>query len=259
MVVYDREGSTYAVTAPAAYAWEKILDGAGGLHISGIAAGVSALAAEATLAAVLAARKAGLLVSCDLNFRRKLWRWAPGVDPVELSRKTMGGILPHVDLLIGNPFDLADVLGVKFEPGVGEAGSAFGSHEELARAVAVRFPQLRWVGMTLRENHSASRNGWGALLLRVKDGRVFQAPWKNGAYAPYQIDDIVDRVGTGDVFAGALIFALQTPELGEPGRALEFAVAAGCLAHTVPGDFFLCSRAEVEALVGGAEGGYVAR
>lgn len=254
LVVYDREGSTYALSGPAIYPWEKILAGAGWLHISGIAAGVSAVAADATKAAVAAARAAGVPVSCDLNFRRKLWRWAPGVDPVELSRRTMGALLPQVDLLIGNAFDLADVLGTKFEPDAAPA-----KFEELARQVAQRFANLKFVAITLRELHSASRHHWGALLLSVADGKVFRAPVKGGAYAPYEIDEIVDRVGTGDAFAGALLLALQTPELAAPERALAFATAAGCLAHSVPGDFFFCSRAEVEALMGGADGGHVSR
>lgn len=254
LVVYDREGSSYALSGPGIYPWEKILAGAGGLHVSGIAAGVSAVAAEATKAAVAAARTAGVRVSCDLNFRRKLWRWAPGVDPVELSRRTMGDLLSEVDLLIGNAFDLADVLGVTFA-----ANPTPAHYEELARYAAQRFPRLQQVALTLRENHSASHHHWGALLLNVADGNVFRAPLRQHAYAPYEIDEIVDRVGTGDAFAGALIFALQTPELAAPERALAFATAAGCLAHSVPGDFFFCTRAEVEALMNGGGSGHVAR
>ncbi len=261
LVVYDREGSTYAQTGPAAYAWDQILAGAGWLHTTGIAAGVSAVAAEATLAAVTAARQAGVPVSCDLNFRRKLWRWAPGVAPAELARRTLRGLLPHTDLLIGNPADLAEVIGAEFDPGTGPAtDDGRARHEALARRLAGAFPQLRWVAMTLRQSHTASHHAWGALLLRVADGQVWHAPaGADGGYAPYQIEPIVDRIGTGDAFAGALILALQTPELAPPGRALAFATAAGCLAHSVPGDFLLCSRAEVEQLMAGVAGGQVAR
>lgn len=260
LVVYDRDGSTYALCGAESYAWEKILNGASWLHVSGIAAGVSALGAEATRAAVVAAKKAGVRVSCDLNFRRKLWRWEPGTEPAELSRRTMGRLLPDVDLLIGNPFDLADAIGATFSSDNAPSTTVgLAQHEALARQVAERFPQVQFVAMTLRENHSASHNGWGALLLRMSDGKVFYAPLKAGAYAPYQIESIVDRVGTGDAFAGALLFALETPALASPERALGFAVAAGCLAHSVPGDFFFCTRAEVEALAAGSAGGQVSR
>ena len=113
--------------------------------------------------------------------------------------------------------------------------------------------------MTLRQNLAASRDRWGALLLRASDGGVFTAPNENGNYAPYAIDTIVDRVGTGDAFTGGLLFALQTPELSAPARAIAFAVAAGCLAHSIKGDFFYCSRAEVEALMQGNASGYLSR
>ncbi len=256
LVVYDREGSTFSLIDGDRYAWPQIFAGAGWFHTTGISAGVSRVAAEATLTAVRAARAAGVTVSCDLNFRRKLWRWETGVAPEELARRTLTRLLPDVDVLIGNAFDLAGLLGEAFDD---EDTDGLDRQIALAGRVAEQFPRLKWIAITLRRNHSASRNRWGALLYQPVTRAVFAAPLEGGAYTPYTIDTIVDRVGTGDAFAGALIFALQTPELGEPARAIAFATAAGCLAHSIKGDFFYCTRAEVEGLADGNGAGHLSR
>jgi 2-dehydro-3-deoxygluconokinase len=256
LVVYDRDNSTFSLTGPDVYAWERMLTDAGWFHTSGIAASVSRIAADATEAAVRAARSAKVKVSCDLNFRRKLWRWEPGVSPEELSRRTLARFLPDVDVLIGNPRDLASAIGEDFDE---EIVGGLEAHAALAARVASRLPRLEWIAMTLRENRSASENHWGALLFRTIDAAVFAAPQQAGHYVPYVIHTIVDRVGTGDVFTGALLLALQTPALAEPARAVAFATAASCLAHTMKGDFFYGSRAEVEALMNGEGGGFVSR
>ena len=255
-VLYDREGSSFALTGNEGYSWEKILAGASWLHTTGISAGVSRAAAGATLQAVRDARAHGITVSCDLNFRRKLWRWEPDVAPEELARRTLAGILPHVDVLVGNGHDIGGVLG---ESTGDDDGQPVAHFVALAKRAVARFPQLKWVAITLRQNHSASLNRWGAMLYRVADGAVHAAPHRDGQYTPYTIDTIVDRVGTGDAFAGALIFALQTPELSDLTRAITFATAAGCLAHSIKGDFFYCSREEVEALAGGSGAGHLSR
>jgi 2-dehydro-3-deoxygluconokinase len=255
-VLYDREGSTFSITANESYDWEKIFADAAWLHTTGISAGVSRVAAEVTIEAVRRARVQGLTVSCDLNFRRKLWRWETGVAPEDLARRTLASILPHLDMLIGNAHDIAGVLG---ESSGQEHGQPIEHYASLAKRAVARFPQLRWVAITLRQNHSASLNRWGGMLYRAADEAVHAAPHLNGQYAPYIIDTIVDRVGTGDAFAGALIFALQTPELSEPARAVSFATAAGCLAHSIKGDFFYCTRGEVEALANGAGEGHLSR
>jgi len=256
LVVYDREGSAFAVAGPADYSWPEILAEAGWFHTSGIAAGVSRVAAEAMHAAVSAARRAGVTVSCDLNFRRKLWHWEPGVAPGILARRTLGAILPDVDVLIGNPHDLAGVVGEEIDAASLES---LAGPVALAARVAAQFSHLRWIAMTLRQSQSASHNTWGALLFRPKDGAVFSAPNDGRVYAPYEIRTIVDRVGTGDVFAGALIFALQTADLADPSRALSFAVAASCLAHSIRGDFFHGTRVEIERMLDGEDQGHVSR
>ena len=256
LVIYDRAGSTFALAGAESYAWPDILAGAGWFHTTGISAGVSKPAAEATRAAVAAANSGGLTVSCDLNFRRKLWRWEPGVAPEVLAQRTLATILPHVDMLIGNAHDIAGTLGEGFEE---QPTDGLRHHAALAQRATARFPNLKWIAMTLRENHSASENNWGALLYRTSDAGLFAAPSSNGRYQPYQIGTIVDRVGTGDVFAGALIFALRTAEFADPARAVSFAAAASCLAHSTVGDFFQGTRAEVESLMNGDGNGHLSR
>lgn len=256
LVVYDREGSSFAVQGDDAYPWKTIFANAGWFHTSGVTAGVSQPAAAAMAGGVRAARKTGVPVSCDLNFRRKLWRWDSSVSPEALFQRTFATILPGVDVLIGNPQDLALTIGEEFNF---EPVNVCEPHLALARRVAARFPNLRSIAMTLRQNHSASFNRWGALLYSISDGSVLFAPMTGATYEPYQIHNIIDRVGTGDVFAGALILALQSGDLSSPLRAIAFATAASCLAHTVSGDFFHGSRAEVEALMNGDGAGHVSR
>ena len=257
LVVYDRDQSVFSQTPPAAYDWIALLDGAGWLHVSGISAGVSRLAAESTLAAVRAARAAGLTVSFDLNHRRKLWRWDESRDPAELAREVNRNLLANVDVVIGSAGDLAAVAGL---PAPAESDpDGPGRATALAVQFCQQFPQVRWVAVTLREGLSANHNRWGAVLIRASDRAAFAAPSASGRYQPYSIEQIVDHIGTGDAFAGALILALQTPDLADPQTALDFAVAASCLAHSIPGDFNFCTRAEVEALMAGGTGGAVDR
>jgi len=220
---------------------------------------VSRVAAEATLGAVRTARASGVPVSCDLNFRRKLWRWDPAIEPGELARRTLSEILSSADVAMGNPVDLAHVAGVEFRGNAAEGGADLEATQGVAQAFGRRFPTVRWVAVTLREGCSANHNRWGAMLFRTADATAFVAPTDHGVYAPFEIANIVDRLGAGDAFAGALIYALQTPELADPNQAVRFAVAASCLAHSIKGDFNFCTRAEVEALMEGSSGGNVAR
>ena len=258
-VLYDREHSTFSLTPATAYPWAEIWGGAGWFHTSGISPGVSRVAAEVTIAAVRAARMAGLPVSCDLNYRRKLWRWDARLKPGELGRRTLEEVLTSVDVILGNVADLSQVAGVETPAAEADGVGVLDRAAAVARKVVQRFPQARWVAITLREGCSATHNRWGAMLFRAADRATFVAPTHAGAYAPYDITPIVDRLGAGDAFAGALIFALQTKELAEPETALRFAVASSCLAHSIKGDFNFSTRAEVEALMNGHGGGGVSR
>jgi 2-dehydro-3-deoxygluconokinase len=259
-VIYDREGSAISLTPGEDYAWSEIFADACWFHVTGITAALSANAAEAAILAARLAREAGATVSCDLNFRKKLWNWEPGTGPRELAEKTMRRLLEFVDVVIANEEDAADVLSIHAADTDVHAGQV--AHEKypaVAREIQRQFPQVKQVAITLRESLSASHNNWGAMLLDTATDTVHFAPLRDGQYEPYQIKNIVDRVGGGDSFGAGLIFALTTPELQEPGRALSFAVAASCLAHSLPGDINYVTRAEVESLMGGSASGRVVR
>lgn len=260
-VIYDRADSAIAITPASAYDWPAIFEGAQWLHLSGITPALSQTAAEATLVSAREAKAAGCLVSIDLNFRKKLWNWEPGTAARELAEKTMRGILPFVDVIIANEEDCHDVLGIQAgttDVDSGELDTA--RYPDVAKQVVEQFPNVSKVAITLRESLSASHNNWGAMLYDTTAGEAHFAPLDAaGNYSSYQIKNIVDRVGGGDSFAGGLIFALTTPELSEPGTALRYAVAASCLKHSIKGDFNFSTRAEVEALMGGAVSGRVVR
>lgn len=259
-VIYDRADAAVAVTTAEAYDWDAVFDDAQWLHLSGITPALSKNAAEATLAAAQKAKAAGAKVSVDLNFRKKLWRWDGSLAPRELAEKTIRGLLPFVDVVIGNEEDASDVLGIHAGDTDVDAGAlAIDKYPDVAGQIAAEFPNIGKIAITLRESISATHNNWGAMLYDVPTGEAAFAPMKDGVYSPYQIRNIVDRVGGGDSFAGGLIFALITPELSDLQTAVSFAVAASCLKHSIKGDFNYSTRAEVESLMGGSASGRVVR
>ena len=260
-VVYDRADSAVSQTTVTDYNWDAIFQDASWLHITGITPSLSRIAAEATLVAAEFARAGGLQISCDLNFRKKLWRWDEDTNPRELAEQTMREILPSVDVIIANEEDCADVLSIHAadtDVNAGELNTA--RYPDVARQVVTQFPNVKKVAITLRESFSATHNNWGAMLYDAELDQPFFAPLNaDGEYQSYQIKSIVDRVGGGDAFAGGLIFALTTPELSEPQTALNYAVAASCLKHSIKGDFNYSTRSEVESLMGGSASGRVVR
>ena len=240
-VVYDRAGSAIAEAGPGDFDWDVILDGADWFHITGITPAISESAAALSLEAVRRARERGVTVSCDYNYRGKLWRWGRSAPDV------MRELVRHVDVGIANEEDCQRSLGIEVDVDV-EAGALDPSrYETLARRVLDVFPNLRRQVITLRESHSADRNGWAACM---HDGDEFTVSRR------YEIHDIVDRVGAGDAFAAGLIYGLITRDAD---AALEFAAAASCLKHTIPGDFNRVSVAEVDVLVEGGGSGRVQR
>ena len=259
-VIYDRAGSTISLTPPVDYDWIRVLDGAKSLHISGITPALSQAAAEATIAAASAAQAAGVQVSCDLNYRAKLWNWKPGTDRWILAGEVMRQVLPHVDILIANEADCGDVLGIHAGHSNVESGSVeVDAYPDVARQVVKLFPNIRLVATTLRESVSASHNNWGAMLLDVAANTAHFAPEVDGHYQPYEIRNIVDRVGGGDAFAAGLLFALNHDDYAGSAAVLKFATAASCLAHSVSGDFNFSSKAEVNSLMQGSASGRVVR
>jgi 2-dehydro-3-deoxygluconokinase len=244
LVVYDRAGSAASTMRPGDFDWASILAGADWFHVTGITPALSRSAAEASIEAATAARAAGLKVSVDLNFRKKLWNY--GVKAPEMMRTLAA--LAHV--LVANEEDIQLGLGIRVEGGVEVAGGRVEAeaYRRLAALTKAEFPNLEAVAITLRESLSADRNGWSAAL----DGR---SGWR--VSRRYELEDIVDRVGGGDAFAAGLIFGFL--EYGDEGRALEYAVAASALKHGIPGDFNLVTRDEVERLAAGEASGRVSR
>ncbi|HHT91747.1 MAG: sugar kinase [Bacillota bacterium] len=239
-VIYDRAGSSIAEAAPGEFDWKRILDGASWFHFTGITPAISDSAAAVTLEALQAARDLGVTVSVDLNYRKKLW------SP-EKAGRVMGKLMEYVDIIIGNEEDADQVFGIK----AGRSDVTTGElHTEGYLDVAGELMQrfgVEKVAITLRESLSASDNNWSAMLY---DGKEFYQSRK------YSIR-IVDRVGGGDSFCGGLIYALIRGM--DCSQALEFAVAASCLKHTIHGDFNLVSADEVELLSQGDASGRVQR
>jgi 2-dehydro-3-deoxygluconokinase len=173
----------------------------------------------------------------------------------------MREIIPFIDVVVGNEEDCHDVLGIQAGDTDVHSGTLDTSrYPGVARQLVKQFPNVSKVAITLRESLSASHNNWGAMLYDASDDKPYFAPLdENGDYNPYQIKNIVDRVGGGDSFAGGLIFASITTELSEPQTAVNYAVAASCLKHSIKGDFNYSTRAEVERLMGGNASGRVVR
>lgn len=261
-VTYDRDYSAISLAGPEEYDFGAALDGIKWVHATGITPSLSEKAYRSTLALVQEAKRRGCTVSCDLNYRKKLWRWRVGTAPNLLARECMTEVLKSVDLLIANEEDAADVLDIHAADTNIDAGKLnVAGYEQVAREIVQRFPNIGRVAVTLRESVSADYNRWGGMLYEAAAGKAHYAPLNgDGKYQPYEIRDIVDRVGGGDSFAAGLMFALNTPEHGnDPQRALHYAVAASCLKHSILGDFNYTSPEEVEALLGGSASGRVRR
>ncbi len=239
-VLYDRARSSIAVTPASAYDWKKLLSGRDAFHTTGITPALGNACAQATRESLTTARKLGLLTSFDLNYRSKLWSRRK-------ARATVGPLLRHVDLVIGNEEDAKDVLGIAAEKTDVRTGQVDRSaYEGVARRIREQYGP-RMVAITLRESESASLNHWSGCLLA---GEEFYLSRR------YTIQ-VVDRVGAGDAFCGGLIAVLL--DKMPPQDALEFAVAASCLKHSIPGDFNKVSKAEVLKLCRGDASGRVVR
>jgi 2-dehydro-3-deoxygluconokinase len=247
-VIYDRANSALATIKPGMVDWGKVFSDAQWFHWTGITPAVSRGAAETCLEAIKKAKEMGLTVSCDLNYRSKLWKW--GKTPEESPEEVMTELMEYgVDIAIGNEEDVEKVFRIK-APGVdvtkGKVEAE--SYRFVAERLMERFPNLRLVAISLRGSISASHNTWSAVLY---DGKtLYEAPI-------YDITHIVDRVGAGDAFAGGLMYGLISG--GDHQRALNLAVAVSCLKHTLYGDSCLITLEEAENLMKGAASGRIAR
>jgi 2-dehydro-3-deoxygluconokinase len=247
IVIYDRDDSGMTQASPATFDWDSVFAGADWFHISGITPALSQSTADLSLQAVREARARGMTVSCDYNYRAKLWNY--GKKAPEVMRE----LVRHVDVGVANEEDCQLSLGITAGNDPGEQHLTPGElniarYEQLCQNVFAAFPNLKYQAITLRESHSASHNGWSACL---SNGRQFLVSTK------YDLTHIVDRVGAGDSFAAGLIYGLGTG-MGED-EALNFAVAASALKHTIPGDLNLVTLAEVRRLLAGDATGRVQR
>lgn len=241
-VVYDRAYSAIALAKSGDIDFAKAFSDATWFHITGITPAISQNAAELSLEAVKTAKKMGLTVSCDLNFRKNLWKY--GKEAKEIMRE----LTKYVDVIIANEEDCQKSLGIENNQKVESGELDTKKYEELAKAVLCEYPDAKKIAITLRESKSASHNNWSACIYNRNEFYVSKK---------YEIKNIVDRVGGGDSFAGGLIYGLNNYETD--AQALEFAVAASCLKHSVLGDYNRATLSEVKALMGGDGSGRVQR
>ena len=245
-VVYDRANSSIAEIQPGMINWHEVLKGADWFHWTGITPALSQGAAEACLEAIKVANEMGVTVSCDLNYRKNLWKY--GKKASEIMPELVAGC----DIILGNEEDAEKVFGIKPEGfDVAHTGGEVNAteFESVCTQMMKKFPRAKKVIITLRGSINANHNTWGGVL--YADSQLYQSK-------RYDITHIVDRVGGGDSFMGGLIYGLLT-YTDDDQKALEFAVAASCLKHTIYGDFNLVSVTEVENLMGGDGSGRVSR
>lgn len=246
-VIYDRAHSAMMDVPPDAFDWDLILKGAAWFHITGITPALSATAARISQLAMKTAHDMGIKVSFDYNYRKNLWKYGKSAPEV------MPSLVRHADIGIANEEDCQRALGLSIESNNWEKDIDIGKidiekYKYLCQKVLAAYPNLAYQAITLRSSHSADRNGWAACLYNGKDFLVSKQ---------YEISDVVDRVGTGDAFAAGLIHGMST---GLPDQdALEFAVAASCLKHSIPGDINLSTIEEVNQLLSDGGSGRISR
>lgn len=241
-VVYDRAYSAIALAKPGDIDWERAFAGVEWFHITGITPAISETAMELSLESVREAKKRGITVSCDLNYRKNLWKYGKKASEV------MAELAKYVDVAIANEEDVQKSLGITADVDVSSGELSREKYRELGDKVLAAYPDMKMIAITLRESHSADWNGWAACLNNRTHFYVSKE---------YEIRNIIDRVGGGDSFAGGLIYGLN--KYDDPQQALEFAAAASCLKHSIIGDFNRVGVADVEKLMGGDGSGRVQR
>lgn len=239
-VIYDRESSSVAVTPASAYDWEAIFAGCEWFVISGITPAISRNASDVAQFVVQEARKRGIKVVCDMNYRTKLWRWEPPLSARELATRTMRALLPHVTVFVGGISDATAMLGIEFN----------GDVKALAQQIVAEFPNLTHAAFTLRDGSTSAAQCFSGALYEAASDVLHAAPG-------YTITQVIDRLGAGDAFTAGLVFSFL--QNSSAPTAISFATAAGCLAHSIEGDYNYSTRSEIEAVMQGDGGGRVSR
>ena len=241
-VLYDRDNSAVAIAKADAIDWKAALKDVTWFHVTGITPAISASAAEMAIDALHNARELGIQTSCDLNYRKNLWKWG------KAAYEVMPELAKLIDVCIANEEDCQKALNVHVDIDVESGSLEREKYSELAERVLATYANLKMIAITLRQSKSASHNGWSACLHTGKEFLLSRS---------YEVTHIVDRVGGGDSFAAGLIYGLIN--LPSPAEALEFAVAASCLKHSIPGDFNRFTAEEVNGLLAGGGSGRVQR
>lgn len=241
-VTYDRSYSAISEAKPGDINWNKVFEGQTWFHISGITPAISASAAELSIESVKKAQENGLTVSCDLNFRKKLWKYGKSAPEI------MKELIKHVNVAIGNEEDYQNCLGIESDVNVESGELDTDAYKAMTDKVLAAYGNLELAAVTMRESHSADYNSWSAALNNRKNFFISKK---------YEIHNIIDRVGAGDSFSAGLVYGLDN--LDDHQAALEFALAASCLKHTISGDFNLVTKDEVMSLVKGSGSGRVQR
>ena len=256
VVEYHRPGSTFSLLQKRHYNWENFLTGAEWLLISGVTPAISKLASEAVTDAIETANNIGVKVCFDLNYRMKLWRWDPKFTPIQLASKILAQCIHKSDLVIGNEQVFSNVLGISTKM---QNGDLTNRSTDLARQIIKSFPNLSYVALNMREILSATHNRFGLTFYHKERDLSFLAPSDETGYIRYEIGNIVDRVGAGDALAGALLYGMCNLDTFDYQQVAEFAAAAGCLSHSIVGDFSFSNRKEIENLLTGNSLGGVVR
>lgn len=239
-VIYDRDGSAVAITPAAAYDWDAIFTGCEWFVISGITPAISRNAAEVAFIAVQEAARRKIKVVCDMNYRTKLWRWEPPLPARDLATRTMKTLLPHVTVFVGGISDATAMLGIKHT----------GDLHALAKQIVAQFPNLTHTAFTLRDGSTAAAQCFSGALYEATTDTLHTTP-------RYTITPIIDRLGAGDAFTAGLVYSFL--QNSTPLDTISFATAAGCLAHSIEGDYNYSTRAEIEVVMQGDGGGRVSR
>ena len=243
-VIYDRDDSAIAAVKPGDFDWDTILADADWFHVTGITPALSESLCEATIEALKKCKEKGITVSCDLNYRKKLWKW--GKEPIEV----MPEIAKYIDVMIANEEDCQKCLGIELETGVDSGKLNTDMYKDLAKIVMDKYPNVKALAVSLRESISADHNNWSGVL-SIRDGGFYES-------RKYSITNIVDRIGGGDSFGGSLIYGFRNFD-NDYQKIIEYAIGGSALKHTTYGDYVRFTKEDVLNLIAGSGNGRIQR